>query len=198
MRGPCGVVLLGTVRGMDYRAEVVGLEPHGLGLNSGFPCPSSVILVNYLISLCPCFLISKMGIILCLRVVGRIRNINTKYEMLIQTQRSEEGLLQGESPVRVPHRSCYTREVLERCLDRVGLPQHLERSWERDAWRGQPCALSCDLHTGRVTQALADSHLHSLYIQLQEAWVSGPRLQKKEYVKMGAVAGAGAWWWPTA
>lgn len=28
---------------MNYGAEVMGLEPHGLSLNPGFPCPSSII-----------------------------------------------------------------------------------------------------------------------------------------------------------
>lgn len=77
------MVLLRTVRGMNYGAEVMGLEPHGLSLNSGFPCPSSVISVDYFIASCLSFLIWKMGVTLCLIVVGRIRNISTKGEMLI-------------------------------------------------------------------------------------------------------------------
>lgn len=91
------MVLLGTVRGMNYGVEVMGLEPHGLSLNSGFPCPSSVIPVDYFIAPCLSFLIRKMGVTLCLRVVGRIGNINTNDEMLIQPQRLEDSLVQGAS-----------------------------------------------------------------------------------------------------
>ena len=39
----------------------------------------------------------KMGVTLCLRVVGRIGNINTNDEMLIQPQRLEDSLVQGAS-----------------------------------------------------------------------------------------------------
>lgn len=50
----------------------------GQSINSGLPCPSSVILVNYLTSLCLSFLVSKMGIIICHRVVWKIRKFNIK------------------------------------------------------------------------------------------------------------------------
>lgn len=91
------MVLLRTVRGMNYGAEVMGLGPHGLSLNSGFPCPSSIVSVDDFITPCLSFLIWKMGVTLCLRVVGRIRNSNTKDEMLIQPQRLEGGWVQGIS-----------------------------------------------------------------------------------------------------
>lgn len=77
------MVLLRTVRGMNYGAEVMGLEPRGLSLNSGLPCHSSVISVDYFIAPCLSFLIWKMWVTLCLIVVGRTRNISTKGEMLI-------------------------------------------------------------------------------------------------------------------
>lgn len=56
----------------------------GQSINSGLPCPSSVILVNYFTSLCLTFLVSKMGII-CHRVVGKIRKFNIKYVRNITT-----------------------------------------------------------------------------------------------------------------
>ena len=59
--GLYGVVLLGRVRGMNYGVEVMGLEPHGLSLNSGFPCPGSVIPGDYFIAPCLSFLIVKWG-----------------------------------------------------------------------------------------------------------------------------------------
>lgn len=80
---------------MNYGVEVMGLEPHGL--TSGFPCPGSVIPGDYFIAPCLSFLIRKMEVTLCLRVVGRIGNINTNDEMLIQPQRLEDSLVQGAS-----------------------------------------------------------------------------------------------------
>lgn len=63
-------------------AKAVALEP---SLDSGLPCPSSVILVNYVTSLCHSFLISKVGIIICHRVVERIRKVNTKHVRSVRT-----------------------------------------------------------------------------------------------------------------
>lgn len=90
------MVLLGTVGGMNYGVEVMGLEPHDLSLNSGFPCPGSVIPGDYVIAPCLSFLTRKMGVTPRLRVVGRIGNSNTN-EMLIQPQRLEDSLVQGAS-----------------------------------------------------------------------------------------------------
>lgn len=59
-------------------AKVVALEPDCPSLDSGSPCPSSVILVNYVSFLCRSFLISKIGIMICHRVVEKIRKVNAK------------------------------------------------------------------------------------------------------------------------
>lgn len=53
-------------------AKAVASEPDCLSLDPALPGPSNVILVNDASSLCVSFLISKMGIVVCHRVVERI------------------------------------------------------------------------------------------------------------------------------